>query len=81
MRIGIDISQIVYGTGVAVYTRELVRALLQLDQEDRFVLFGGSLRRTGDLKVEIGKFKGNFESSQRPSGQAQNHTSTRRAME
>ncbi len=66
MRIGIDMSQIVYGTGVAVYTRELVRALLQLDQEDRFVLFGGSLRRTSDLKAEIEKFKGNFESKVLP---------------
>jgi glycosyltransferase involved in cell wall biosynthesis len=45
MKVGIDISQIVYeGTGVAVYTRSLVEALLQVDEENEYLLFGSSLR-------------------------------------
>src|SRR3989344_8884106 len=51
MKIGIDISQIVYeGTGVATYVREIVRALLILDQQNEYVLFGASLRRQGVLR-------------------------------
>lgn len=49
MRIGIDISPVVYDTGVSSYTRNLVRALLSIDKGDEFVLFGGSLRRMGEL--------------------------------
>lgn len=46
MRIGIDISQIVYeGTGVAKYVREMVRALLAIDISNEYVLFGASLRQ------------------------------------
>lgn len=45
MRIGIDISQIVYGTGVSVYTENLVRSLFKIDTENEYVLFGGSLRK------------------------------------
>lgn len=45
MKIAIDISPIVYGTGVSVYTKELVRALLKIDHKNHYVLFGGSLRR------------------------------------
>jgi len=46
MRIGIDISQIVYeGTGVGRYVRKLVQSLLTLDQENEYVLFGSSLRQ------------------------------------
>lgn len=50
MRIGIDISPIVYETGVSWYTRNLVKALLQIDKIDEFVLFGGSLRRANKLQ-------------------------------
>src|SRR5258708_7110480 len=50
MRVGIDISQIIYGTGVSVYTRELVTNLLKIDKENQYVLFGGSLRRREELK-------------------------------
>jgi glycosyltransferase involved in cell wall biosynthesis len=50
MRIGIDISQIVYGTGVSIYTQEIVRNLLQIDRENNYLLFGGSLRRKADLE-------------------------------
>lgn len=46
MKIGIDISQIVYeGAGVGEYIRELVRALLTIDKENEYVLFFSSLRR------------------------------------
>ncbi|MBI4066593.1 glycosyltransferase [Candidatus Gottesmanbacteria bacterium] len=46
MKIGIDISQIVHeGTGVGEYMRSLVKALLQLDHENEYILFGASLRK------------------------------------
>ncbi len=46
MKIGIDISQLAFpGTGVASYTENLVRELLKNDQDNRYVLFGSSLRR------------------------------------
>lgn len=46
MKIGIDISQIVYeGTGVARYVREMIRALLTIDKNNEYVLFGASLRQ------------------------------------
>lgn len=46
MRIGIDISQIVYeGTGVAAYVRSLVTALIKKDKTNTYVLFGASLRK------------------------------------
>ena len=46
MKIGIDISQIVYeGTGISRYVRELVRALVSLDTKNEYVLFGSSLRK------------------------------------
>jgi len=45
MNIGIDISQIVYQTGVSRYTEQLVRHLIKLDTQDKFFLFSGSLRQ------------------------------------
>lgn len=46
MKIGIDISQIVYrGTGTATYTANLVENLLKLDRKNEYVLFGGSFRQ------------------------------------
>lgn len=62
MRIGIDISQVVYGTGVSLYTKELVRALLKLDHEDEYVLFGGYLRRKRDLSTFTSSLSGRFVS-------------------
>lgn len=52
MRIAIDISQVIFGTGVSYYTKNLVKNLLGLDQTDEFILFGGSLRRARELKKE-----------------------------
>ncbi len=49
MRIAIDISQVVYGTGVSVYTNKLVQNLLKIDGENEYVLFAGTLRRKADI--------------------------------
>lgn len=51
MKIGIDISPIIYETGVSWYTKNLVKELLKVDKTDEFILFGGSLRRLKDLKL------------------------------
>lgn len=49
MKIAIDISQIVYGTGVSIYTQELVRNLLKIDMDNSYILFGGSIRRKSEI--------------------------------
>lgn len=49
MKIAIDISQAIYGTGVSVYTKNLTERLIKLFPEDEFILFGGSLRRRQEL--------------------------------
>lgn len=61
MKIGIDISQVVYGTGVSNYTRNLLRALLALDKDNDYVAFGGSLRRKGELRALLASLKGNID--------------------
>lgn len=38
MKIAIDISQIVYGTGVSVYTKSLVENLLKIDEDNEYLL-------------------------------------------
>lgn len=60
MRIGIDVSQVVFGTGVSFYTRKLVKNLLKIDKQNEYVLFGGSLRRKKDLKRFAQELPGNF---------------------
>lgn len=60
MRIGIDISQVVYeGTGVGRYVGKLVRAILASDKINNYVLFGATLRR----RAKIERF---FESVKNP---------------
>jgi len=54
MKLGIDISQIIYGTGVSVYTRNLVTSLLEIDKKNDYLFFGGSLRRKKDLLDQVG---------------------------
>jgi len=49
VKIAIDISQIVYGTGVSIYTKNLVENLLKIDREDEYMLFAGALRRRQDV--------------------------------
>ena len=51
MKIGIDVSSVVYGTGVSIYTRNLVKNLLSIDKENEYLLFGGTLRRKDDLDI------------------------------
>jgi len=58
MKIAIDISQAIYGTGVSVYTKNLAASLVKLFPDDEYILFGGSLRRVGELKLLAKKIKG-----------------------
>ena len=51
MRIGIDISSIVYGTGVSLYTSNLVKSLAKYHPKHDYILYGGSLRGMKKLKV------------------------------
>jgi len=60
MKIGIDVSQIVYGTGVSNYTKQLVEALLKADRKNQYVLFGSSLRlykKLTDFKKQLSQYK------------------------
>jgi|CXWL01.1.fsa_nt_gi glycosyltransferase involved in cell wall biosynthesis len=57
MKIAIDISQIIYGTGVSVYTRNLVSHLVKMYPHDHFLLFGGSLRRRRELNIFTNRLK------------------------
>ena len=53
MKIGIDISQIVYkGTGVARFTDGLVNSILDNDEKNDWVFLFSSLRRKLDKKIE-----------------------------
>jgi Glycosyltransferase Family 4 len=46
LRIGIDISQIIYTeTGVGTYVRNLVSTLLTIDKKNDYILFGSSFRK------------------------------------
>lgn len=58
MKIAIDISQAIYGTGVSVYTKNLAASLIKQFPEDEYILFGGSLRRSQELLALAGKLKG-----------------------
>lgn len=57
MKVAIDISQSIYGTGVSVYTLNLVSSLIQQFPNDEFILFGGSLRRKKELERIVKKLK------------------------
>ena len=58
MKICIDISQIVYGTGVSNYTNDLVENLLKIDHNNQYKLFGYSLRLNNNLREYKKKFLG-----------------------
>ena len=60
MKIAIDVSQIVYGTGVSNYTANLVRHLLKIDKRNQYILFGTSLRQRNKL-YEFKKTLENYE--------------------
>jgi glycosyltransferase involved in cell wall biosynthesis len=53
MKIAIDVSQIIYGTGVSMYTQNLVKGLLSYDKKNTYLIFGGSFRRFNELKSKI----------------------------
>lgn len=68
MKIGIDISQLAYEkTGVANYLRALVQSMVQIDDQNEYVLFYSSLRKEfpmsnfqyqmSNKKVTIKKFR------------------------
>lgn len=61
MRIAIDLSQILFGTGVSHYRYNLVKNLLAIDNENEYLLYGGSLRQKKDLERIISSFKGNYQ--------------------
>lgn len=61
MKIAIDVSQVVYETGVSIYTKNLVQALLSTDTKNSYKLFGGTLRRKEDLSVFFTNLNGRFE--------------------
>lgn len=62
MRVGIDISQIVFeGTGVGRYVREMVGALLKLDKKNEYVLFGSSLRQRHKFQAFYAKLRRNHQ--------------------
>ncbi len=53
MKVAIDLSPIIYGTGVSHYRYNLVKNLLKIDSNDKYILYGGSFRRLDELKVKI----------------------------
>ena len=57
MKIGIDISQIVYQTGVSRYTVELIKNLLKIDEKNHYFLYAGSLRQKKLLRAFIAEVK------------------------
>ena len=53
MKIGIDISQVVYqGTGVGRFTQNLVESVLSYDQKNQYIFFFSSLRQKLDNRLE-----------------------------
>lgn len=60
MKIGIDISQIVFGTGVSKYTENLVKSLIKIDSKNKYILFGSSLRQ----RKKLNEFRRQLKESQ-----------------
>ncbi len=57
MKIGIDISQIVYPGGVGVYTKNLISHLVKIDGQDQYVFFAASLRKKQLLETWFSQLK------------------------
>jgi glycosyltransferase involved in cell wall biosynthesis len=57
MKIGIDVSQIVYPGGVGVYTRNLISHLLKIDSVNGYVFCGFSLRNYQKLEEWFAQIK------------------------
>ena len=66
MKIAIDISQIVYGTGVSIYTENLVKNLLLIDTENEYKLFAGTLRQKSNINAFTKSLKGKYKSKVYP---------------
>lgn len=49
MKIAIDLSQIIYGTGVSHYRENLAKNLLKIDKTNEYLLYAGSFRRKKDI--------------------------------
>jgi len=62
MKIGIDISQIVYEkTGVSTYVKNLVSSLLTLDTQNSYILFGTSFRKQNLLRAYVATLEKNHK--------------------
>jgi len=63
MKIGIDISQIVYGTGVSNNVKNLVINLLKIDRQNQYLLWAGTWREKKKIKdfLEQLPAKANFK--------------------
>src|SRR6266581_9341427 len=62
MKIGIDISQLAFPrTGVANYLQKLVERLLEMDQENEYILFFSSMRKK--FLISNFEFLNNFQIS------------------
>lgn len=57
MRVAIDLSPLLYSIGVSKYTEFLINSLLKIDEVNKYVLFGGSLRRFNELKEKTKQFE------------------------
>lgn len=66
MKIAIDISQIVYKTGVSEYTKNLVRSLLKIDKNNEYLLFAGTLRQKKEIENFVDTLEGNFKTKTFP---------------
>lgn len=53
MKIGIDVTPMMYGRGVSLYTSNLLRSLAQTLDGDEIVAFGSSFRSMNRLKTQI----------------------------
>jgi glycosyltransferase involved in cell wall biosynthesis len=64
MKIAIDISPIVYETGVSRYIKNITKEILRIDgNNNEYTLFGGSFRRFGELKNKVALLKGDAKCS------------------
>lgn len=61
MNIGIDISQVIYQTGVSRYTLNLIKALLRKNDDIEYTLFGYSLRRIKEFEEIFSGIDGNYK--------------------
>jgi len=66
MKIAIDLSQIIYGTGVSHYRENLVKNLLKIDKSNKYLLYGGSLRQLKILNSKLQMFVGKYETKTFP---------------